>query len=141
MGIKKTFSFENDDNEKKIFCSYCGKHMYKLEGSLSESFVCSSCGRTIELKDMPNNINENRKNGPLIENLFKNEFMKKYTKFDSFDEFIKNCSLIEIDDINSLNQILNKGMMKKWDQYVQNHTKFSSWDEMFERAIESYLHM
>lgn len=131
----------DSEQEKKIICRSCGGSMYKLEDSLSNTFVCSSCGQAIDMDEGSKELFKNDASGLLFKKLFKDEFMKKYTKFSSFDDFVNNCSLIDIDSIGNLDHIANKRHLKKLDKYVRKYTSFSTWNDMFEQAIEGYLHM
>ena len=67
--------------------------------------------------------------------------MKKYTIFDSFAEFINNCDLF----CESYEQISQETIAeipeRKINNYVKENTKFETWDQMFEKAVEWYLKM
>ena len=132
----------NQKNISKIYCPNCGKSMKLLKESVSPIYICSYCGKSIEL----NNVNQKRfrnkdaiiKNKNLLEYLFSKNFMNKYTDFDSFNEFIKNCDFID-DSVEKLSQESFKHCRRKLNRYVRKHTCFSSWDKMFEKATNRYL--
>lgn len=66
---------------------------------------------------------------PLVE-LFSSAFMRKNTKFTSFEEFADNSSF----DFTDLNSIPEKSL----DQFVGETTKFSKWEEMLTKASEEW---
>ena len=132
------------DTKQKISCPECGKEMYRLSGSSEPIYVCPKCGNSIDNVYAEPDLfgKDNRKiseKKQLMQKLFPDYFMKKYTDFDTFSDFIHSCSFItcEIKDIsNETFEHLPKG---KWDRFVKKNTMFSSWDEMFEYAVERYL--
>jgi len=90
---------------KKLFCPTCEIEMYRLPGSLNSIYICNKCGCSIE----PEGIHENLKNENSIENQFSEnisegekclkklltpKFMKKYTNYDNFDDFIFASKLL-----------------------------------------------
>ena len=100
-----------DDCESSIYCPECNKQMYALEGALSPIYVCSHCGASIDEKQLQK-TDESLKNKdsdldkPLLHDLFPGQFMKKYTAFDSFSDFINNCELFG-ESIQEINKELN----------------------------------
>lgn len=81
------------------------------------------------LKDLKtlekNGKNLNGKHKIQAEILFNNEFMVKYTNFDSFKEFVEAIpSDEEFENVND--EILQ--------EHISNGTTFSSWDEMLNKA-------
>ena len=83
--------------ETEIRCPECNRPMYALKGALNPIFVCSYCGASIDEKTLFEKRGEssNQNNGEkksLMENLFPEQFMKKYTSFDTFSDFINTFS-------------------------------------------------
>lgn len=132
--------------DPKIRCPDCDKPMYALKGALSPIFVCSYCGATIDEKSIRLNqkrINDSNQEDsvPLLQNLFSGQFMKKYTDFKTFTEFINNCDLFcqSLDELSQ--EIIAELPERKINRYVREHTRFKTWDQMFEKAVEWYLKM
>jgi DNA-directed RNA polymerase subunit M/transcription elongation factor TFIIS len=132
--------------ESEIRCPECDRPMYALKGALNPIFVCSNCGASIDEKTLfekrgksANQPEEQKKS--LMENLFPQQFMRKYTCFETFSDFIYHCDLFN----ESLEEISKEKMAelpeKKINRYVKKHTSFSTWNQMFEKALEWYLKM
>ncbi len=134
------------ETKQKIECPECGKEMYRLPGSSEPIFVCPKCGNSIDAVYDDQNFFETKdrqidEKDHLMKRLFPDYFMKKYTKFQTFFEFISKSNLIncDLDDISQATfEKLPKG---KWDRFVRDNTSFSCWDEMFDCAVERYLKM
>lgn len=132
--------------ETVVQCPKCGKQMYELNGALTPIFVCSCCGESIDQKTLIEKQQQGsstRKNGKrsLLLNLFPCQFMKKYTCFDSFSEFIDQCDLFDesFDEISK--EKITSLPKRKINRFVKKNTKFETWDKMFEKAVEWYLKM
>ena len=130
--------------ESMLQCLHCGKQMYALKDTINSIYVCSYCGFSTESK--PLSRNQMKKNSTSSENpvclkkIFSKRFMKKYTDFDSFSEFTKQCDLIN-ESLEDLTRETFKNIHKrKMNRFVRRYTCFSSWDQMFQKAIESYLY-
>ena len=84
-----------DDCESSINCPECNNKMYALEGALNPIYVCSHCGTSIDDRQLQKNDcsskNKDELDKPLLHDLFPGQFMKKYTAFDSFSDFINNA--------------------------------------------------
>jgi hypothetical protein len=139
--------FSEQECESKIRCPECNEPMYALKGALCPIFICSHCGTSIDEHSIEKKQREEERvkkqnvNQPLLRNLFPNQFMKKYTNFTSFSEFILNCKLFN-DTIDNLSkdEIANVPE-RKINRYVRKNTSFSTWDQMFQKAVEWYLKM
>ncbi|MDF2504756.1 MULTISPECIES: hypothetical protein [Clostridium] len=66
-------------------------------------------------------------------NLFTTSFMKKHTKFSSFNEFLKSGNFI-VNSINDFKAIPDREM----DSYVRRISNFSSWQNMLDSAVKDY---
>ena len=143
---------ENDvkAEEKKFFCPTCEIEMYRLPGSLTSIFICNKCGCSIE----PEEIFENFKNENLIENQFSENictgkkclkklltprFMKKYTNYDNFDDFIIDSNLLPKNISLFTYEIFKTIPITKLDNFVKANSVFNTWDEMFDSATGRYL--
>jgi len=134
------------ESETSIRCPECNKPMYALKGALSPIYVCSCCGASIDEKklflkkeDSTNQIDKHQKS--LLQNLFSGQFMKKYTCFETFSDFISNCDLFSESLENISQEEIASLPDRKINRYVKEHTRFSTWDQMFEKAVEWYLKM
>ena len=65
-----------------------------------------------------------------FDELFPVSFMKKYTKFNSIDEF-EEQSDFDFTDIENIDDAA-------LDHYVSIHTNFSKWDDMLAEAGEQW---
>lgn len=84
-------------------------------------------------KDFEKSLKEiNKKQTVPMENIFKPDFLKKYTNFNNFEEFIGPLNI-------QTNEDFDKFPEDDLDKYVRNHSSFNSWEEMFEEAASSYL--
>jgi ribosomal protein L37AE/L43A len=136
----------DQESESSIRCPECDKPMYALKGALSPIYVCSCCGASIDEKKLflkPNECSNqlNNREKSLLQNLFSGQFMKKYTCFESFSEFISNCDLFTRSIDNISQEEIASLPERKINRYVKEHTRFSTWDQMFEKAVEWYLKM
>jgi hypothetical protein len=144
--MRKENMITKEECDPKIRCPDCNKPMYALKGALSPIFVCSYCGTSLDEKSIQ--LNQKRihdsnidRSVPLLQNLFSGQFMKKYTDFDSFSEFINKCDLFyqSLDELSQ--ETIAELPERKINRYVREHTHFKTWDQMFEKAIEWYLKM
>ena len=67
----------------------------------------------------------------LLETIFTDEFMKKYTNFDNFEGFQYSSAVIT--NWKADQMVYAKLLM---DNFVQESTKFNSWDEMVQVAAD-----
>lgn len=139
MGLLKISLKQNTKDEKTFECQSCKGMLYPLDGSVEQIYVCESCGKSFDYNALIDKNNQN-KNMPIYE-LFNTEFMRKYTNFECFDEFLKECPIVFDNMTNSFDESIPLKYPRKWNKYVKKHTSFSSWNEMFEKAIEVRLHI
>ncbi len=68
-----------------------------------------------------------------IDDLLTNSFMKKYSNFSNFDEFLEagNFVVNSQEDFEAIPE-------NEMDSHVSKTTKFSSWDDMLGTAGEEY---
>lgn len=68
-----------------------------------------------------------------FEELFTKSFMRKYTDFSTFDEFLEagNFTVNSQEDFENIPDA-------DLDAHVSKTTKFSSWEDMFDEAGEVY---
>ena len=68
-----------------------------------------------------------------FDELFKNSFMRKYTNFSSFDEFLQagNFTVNSQKDFEAIPD-------DEMDSHVSKTTKFSSWEDMLGEAGKEY---
>jgi ribosomal protein L37AE/L43A len=137
---------------KSIVCSECKGKMYRLPESKNNTYVCEQCGHSIELPEVSpesdcnlsldsrgnENIDEGQRS---IERLFNSNFMRKYTKYDTFADFIKECNLLPDGTLTITYEIFKEFPKEEFDEFVRQNTVFESWDEMFERASGRFLKM
>lgn len=129
-----------------ILCPECDKVMYPLEGSLRPIYVCSNCGasldeNTMKRKQNENNNTNNEEKQSLVENIFSQRFMRKYTDFESFSEFIKHCSMFNGSKKKISSETIATLPKRKMNRFVRKHTSFLTWENMFQKAVECYLKM
>ena len=143
---------EKDEKEqdKKITCSICEGEMYRLLGSSNSIYICQNCGCSIEGEEIKyefkNIDSENNKDldkinigQKCLNKLFNPEFMKKYTKYNNFTDFMVASELIP-KKISSITYDIFKNIsLRKLDNYINSSTVFKSWDEMFDCATGKYL--
>lgn len=68
-----------------------------------------------------------------FDELFKSSFMRKYTNFSNFDEFLEAGNFI-VNSQEDFEAIPDSEM----DSHVSKTTKFSSWEKMLSKAGEEY---
>ncbi len=69
-----------------------------------------------------------------IHGLFSDDFMKEYTKFSTFDKFLKATGL-HIGSIDEIPCLLRPGV----NELVGECTEFGSWSEMVTTACDFYI--
>jgi len=140
------------ETEKPILCADCKGKMYRLPESKNNTYVCEQCGHCIELpEETPlsdadvildakgnENIDEGHRS---IERLFNSNFMRKYTKYDTFTDFIKECHLLPDGVVTVTYEIFKEVPKEEFDEFVRQNTVFTCWDEMFDRASGRFLKM
>jgi len=130
----------------KFNCPKCGEHMKSLSDSDKPIYVCKACGCSItDNNEIINNkqraANDLFEKQNLLEPLFSDAFMKKYTEFHCFEDFINECPYIESETPCATYKDIEHIPKRKLNGYVKIKTKFNTWDDMFETAVESYLKM
>ena len=138
--------FNEQEYETKVRCPDCGKPMYALKGALNPIYICSYCGasidhQTLQQKKEMTDCQNNGGKTSLLRNLFSNQFMKKYTDFKDFTDFINHCNFFNHSIESISKETLSEIPDRKINKYVRKHTCFSTWDQMFEKAVEWYLKM
>ncbi len=63
---------------------------------------------------------------------FDDKFMKKYTKFSSFDQMKAKSPLNDVDTSELFDN-------KRWDKFVKKNTQFDSWQDMLLKSANSQL--
>lgn len=87
-----------------------------------------------QLKDMEKAAKELENTKTVaFDDLFISTFMRKYTNFSSFDEFLKNGNFT-VNSQEDFESIPDAEM----DDHVSKTTKFSSWQNMLNKAVEEY---
>lgn len=76
-----------------------------------------SCGKQIPINDLLNV-----------------SFMKKYTSFSNFDDFLDASGFV----VNS-QEDFEAIPDDEFDEYVSNNTNFASWDDMLTTATDAYV--
>ena len=69
-----------------------------------------------------------------VEELIPPEFMRSYSDFDSFGEFLAH-SRWDVTDTDDFEAIPGE----EFDDYVDDHTKFDDWETMLTVAAREYL--
>lgn len=69
-----------------------------------------------------------------IEELFPEDFMRAYSEFKSFEEFIQE-SKWEVQTQEDFEEIPEE----EFDEYVDTHTGFNDWETMLEAAGREYV--
>lgn len=83
----------------------------------------------------------NKKFGNITEiELFTSSFMRRFTKFGSFKEFILKSGLIDPNKEN-IKEALKAIPKKDLDKYIRKNTNnnFNSWKDMLKRAYDEYI--
>jgi len=83
----------------------------------------------------------NKKFGNITEiELFTPSFMRRFTKFASFKEFILKGGLIDPNKEN-IKEALKAIPKKNLDEYIRKNTNnnFNSWKDMLKRAYDEYI--
>ena len=130
--------------ETKERCPECGNPMYMLKGAINPIYVCSQCGCSADEKTLENqnqNQIDNKGKKTILRNLFPDQFMKKYTEFFNFSDFIETCDFFNDSLDNLTKESITNIPERKINRYVRKHTCFSTWNQMFEKAVEWYLRM
>ena len=136
--------------EKKLFCPTCEIEMYRLPGSLTAIYLCNKCGCSIEPEEI--NVNLQNKNSmeyefsedisigeKCLNKLLTPKFMKKYTNYDNFDDFIIASKLLPKKISSFTFEIFKTIPITKLDNFVRANSIFNTWDEMFDNATGRYL--
>jgi DNA-directed RNA polymerase subunit M/transcription elongation factor TFIIS len=139
MGLLKILMNRKKDDQIFV-CQNCKGKLYPLEGSVENIYVCESCGNSFDYETICENTTKANQQVPIYI-LFNKQFMRKYTNFSSFDEFINNCPITLDEFSHGFDEKIPLKYPKKWDKYVKDTTVFSSWSEMFDKAIELHLHI
>jgi hypothetical protein len=66
--------------------------------------------------------------------LFPSGFMARYTNFTSFDDLLAKCGF-KVETKEDIANILDAA----WDTFIASSTRFTSWVEMKQKALEEYL--
>lgn len=87
-----------------------------------------------QLKKMVRNAKELEKTKSVsLDELFTKAFMKKFTKFNSFDAFLTAGNFV-VNSQKDFEAIPDADM----DKHVASTTKFKNWQEMFDTAGSEY---
>lgn len=89
----------------------------KMSGSLDK-----------KLKEL-NNLN--KKENVSFNDLFNENFMKKYTNFNSISELLNKCNIHNQEDLETNIELL--------ETEVKANTKFPSWEEMKQTAGKEHI--
>lgn len=88
-----------------------------------------------QLKQMHKAAKElEKKDSYTAEDIFTTEFMEKYTDFSSFDELLEKSGYT----VKS-QEDFEKIPDDEFDEYIAKTTRFNSWREMQEAALEIYV--
>lgn len=130
--------------EETVKCKECGCSMYQLPGSIKSIYVCSKCGFSIDEEEYhqyeaaSKTCSDDKID---IKNLLNDQFMKKYTRFPNLYTFIENCKFLISSPFTSPCEMLANIPKRKLDSYIRKNTSFQTWNEMFEKAVGSYLRL
>ncbi len=119
--------------EKNMECPVCGGKVIQLKES-KKIYICRRCGLSIEEEHLKKEGN----GGLLIEKLFNQRFMQKYTGYKTLEEFLRNSNLIT-DHKKITYETIENLPKRPFNKYIRSETEFRSWDEMFKKAVELYL--
>ena len=119
--------------EKNMECPVCGGKVIQLKES-KKIYICRRCGLSIEEEHLKKEGN----GGLLIEKLFNQRFMQKYTGYKTLEEFLRNSNLIT-DHKKITYETIQNLPKRTFNKYIRSETEFRSWDEMFKKAVELYL--
>ena len=150
MKAATLMKIEKKGQEKKYSCPNCKGEMYRLSGSSHSIYICKKCGCSIEQENIKNDFEneyseENQKEEGTnvgkkqLKRLFTPQFMKKYTEYDNFTDFIISSELVSEDMSYITYELFKKIPLKQLNKYVRSNTIFDSWDEMFDKATGRYL--
>ena len=145
--MKTAPAIKKDD----FLCPDCGEKMYLLPETSNFTYVCPKCGCSIDAEGQDFDSKDARLKGEQnfddniprksIEQLFNSNFMKKYTKYDNFSDFIIDSGLIPQDNLSMTYELFKSISGEKFDEYIRANTVFNSWDDMFDKATSRYLGM
>ena len=150
MKAATLMKMEGKEQEKKWFCPKCKGEMYRLPGSSHSIYICQKCGCSIELEDTEivfknENLKEKHSVGSInagenqLKKLFTPQFMKKYTEYDNFTDFIISSELIPKNVLSITYELFKTIPIRQLNAYIKSNTIFESWDEMFDKATGRYL--
>jgi DNA-directed RNA polymerase subunit RPC12/RpoP len=135
----------DETKKEKLNCPDCGKKMYQLSDSLTSTYVCPECGRSVDAEYVRSDCNQSP-DGPdssggeiSIDKLFNNAFMKKYTDYDNLTDFIINSELVPKDTLVITYEIFENIPREEFNEYIRSNTLFGSWNDMFDKATSRYL--
>ena len=142
MGLLEILTKRRENQEKKLICQSCQGLLYLLEENVEKLYVCESCGKTFDHNDLIDKNPECNESKAPIFTLFNDRFMQKYTNFDCFLDFLEDGP-IEINEQyhGTFDDNIVLKNPRKWNNFVKAETIFTSWNEMFEKAIEIRLHI
>ena len=137
------------EKKMKRCCPDCSGEMYKLKDSFSTIYICKECGSSIEPEMIQKYHDEENQKMPAddkiecgsnkLSSLFNSNFMKKYTVYENFTEFIKASGLVPKNTTEVTYELFKMIPRKKLDKYIKINTDFKCWNEMFDLATGKYL--
>ncbi|PTF68557.1 hypothetical protein [Staphylococcus chromogenes] len=69
-----------------------------------------------------------------FDELFNENFMKKYTNKINICEFIESSGL----NVHTQDDFNNISSTPEWQHYVNENSRFSTWSEMYKKAVGEY---
>jgi hypothetical protein len=150
MRAATLMKYDVKKEERSLYCPTCEIEMHRLPGSLTSIYICNKCGCSIEPEEtfenitnvdpIENKFSENITEGEkCLEKLLTPKFMKKYTNYDNFDDFIFASKLLPKNATSFSYEIFKTIPITKLDNFVRANSVFDTWDEMFDSATGRYL--